>query len=94
MIYLYMGATPNIGSHFTGLSQFVEIDAEHVGGEPVFRGTRVTVKSLFDHLSQGDSLEVFLKDFPGVTRDQAVGALKAAEIGLLEQIWEGIYRVG
>ena len=55
------------------LAQSVERDPARLGGEPVFRGTRVPVKSLFDHLKAGDSLETFLDDFPGVTREQVQG---------------------
>jgi uncharacterized protein (DUF433 family) len=39
-------------------------DPEILGGEPVFAGTRVPVKSLFDHLEAGDSIESFSTDFP------------------------------
>ena len=60
------------------LSKSVEIDPERLGGEPVFRGTRVPVKSLFDHLSAGDSLEAFLDDFPGVTREQVQAVVEVA----------------
>ena len=49
----------------------------------VFRGTRVPVKSLFDHLHAGDSLETFLDDFPGVTREQAQGVIDLAGHQLL-----------
>lgn len=57
-----------------------------LGGEPVFRGTRVPVKSLFDHLSAGDSVQVFLDDFPGVTREQVRTVLDAAGLRLLEEV--------
>ena len=66
------------------LAECVEKDPARLGGEPVFRGTRVPVKSLFDHLSAGDSLEVFLDDFPGVTREQVRTVLDAAGWRLLE----------
>ena len=46
------------------------IDEARLGGEPVFRGTRVPVKALFDYLRAGDSIDVFLDHFPGVRRDQ------------------------
>lgn len=42
----------------------------------MFAGTRVPVKILFDYLEAGDSLEVFLDEFPSVTREQAVAALE------------------
>jgi uncharacterized protein (DUF433 family) len=53
----------------------VHRDPEILGGTPVFVGTRVPVKILFDYLEAGDSLEVFLDEFPSVTREQAVAAL-------------------
>ena len=57
-----------------------------MGGEPVFRGTRVPVKSLFDHLSAGGSVETFLNDFPGVTREQVQIVLEAAGVYLLDEV--------
>ena len=56
----------------------VHRDPEILGGTPVFVGTRVPVKILFDYLEAGDSLEVFLDEFPSVTREQAVAALELA----------------
>jgi len=47
-----------------------------LGGTPVFVGTRVPVKTLYDYLEGGDSLYEFLNDFPSVGRDQAVAALE------------------
>ena len=37
----------------------VSIDPEVLGGTPDFTGTRVPIRSLFDHLEAGDSLEAF-----------------------------------
>ena len=68
------------------LAECVEKDPGRLGGEPVFRGTRVPVKSLFDHLSAGDSVQVFLDDFPGVTREQVRTVLDAAGLRLLEEV--------
>ena len=56
----------------------VHRDPEILGGTPVFVGTRVPVRILFDYLEAGDSLEVFLGEFPSVTREQAVAALELA----------------
>ncbi|HUP44139.1 MAG TPA: DUF433 domain-containing protein [Thermoanaerobaculia bacterium] len=47
-----------------------------MGGEPVFVGTRVPVRSLFGCLEDGLSLDEFLDDFPSVTREQAIAALE------------------
>ena len=68
------------------LSECVEKDPARLGGAPVFRGTRVAVKSLFDHLSAGDSVETFLSDFPGVTREQIHTVLEAAGVYLLDEV--------
>ena len=54
----------------------VRIDPEILGGTPCFTGTRVPVRTLFDHLAAGDSIEVFLDDFPTVSRELAVKVLK------------------
>ena len=54
-------------------------DPEILGGTPVFIGTRVPVRILFEHLEAGDSLEVFLDDFPSVTRELAVQVLEDAK---------------
>ena len=51
---------------------------EILGGTPVFVGTRVWVKNLFDYLEAGDSVDQFLTSFPSVTREQAVAALELA----------------
>jgi uncharacterized protein (DUF433 family) len=57
-------------------SDLIESDAEKLGGTPVFSGTRVPVKNLFDYLEAGDNLEVFLDDFPTVSREQVARVLK------------------
>jgi uncharacterized protein (DUF433 family) len=56
----------------------VHSDPEIVGGTPVFRGTRVPVKNLLDYLAAGDTLDLFLDDFPTVRREQAVAVLELA----------------
>ncbi len=68
------------------LAEWAEKDPEKLGGEPVFRGTRVPVKSLFDHLAAGDSLETFLDDFPGVTREQSRALLEVAWLLLRDEV--------
>jgi uncharacterized protein (DUF433 family) len=56
----------------------VVIDSEIQSGEPVFAGTRVPIKNLFDYLQAGDSLDFFLDQFPSVSRELAVAVLKRA----------------
>jgi len=61
----------------------VVTDPEILGGTPVFVGTRVPVRVLFEHLEAGDSLEVFLQDFPSVSRALAVQVLEDARAAIL-----------
>ena len=56
----------------------VHSDPEVMGGTPVFVGTRVPVQSLFDYLEGGETLNEFLRQFPSVTREQAIAALEVA----------------
>ncbi|MBK7984457.1 MAG: DUF433 domain-containing protein [Candidatus Competibacteraceae bacterium] len=51
---------------------------EILSGVSVFVGTRVPVRSLFDYLEGGDTLEEFLRQFPSVKREQAIAVLDAA----------------
>ncbi len=50
-----------------------------MGGTPVFKGTRVPVKTLWDYLKAGDPLEEFLNDFPSVKREQAIALIERAQ---------------
>jgi uncharacterized protein (DUF433 family) len=59
-------------------------DPEILGGTPVFIGTRVPVRIIFEHLEAGDSLEVFLEDFPSVSRELAIQVLEDAKIALVD----------
>jgi uncharacterized protein (DUF433 family) len=54
-------------------------DPEILGGEPVFAGTRVPIKSLFDHLEAGDSITEFLEGFPSVKREQILALLEESK---------------
>ncbi len=59
-------------------------DPEILGGTPVFEGTRVPVRSLFDHLEAGDSIDEFLEGFPSVRREQVIAVLEESRQQLLE----------
>ena len=58
-----------------------------MGGELVFVGTRVPIKSLFDHLEGGSSIEDFLDGFPSVKREQVIALLKEAKRQALTGLW-------
>ena len=53
-------------------------------GEPCFKGSRTPITILFGHLRAGDPLDVFLEDFPTVSRDQVVAVIDLASRGLLD----------
>jgi uncharacterized protein (DUF433 family) len=58
-------------------------DPAIMSGEPTFRGTRVLVRTLFDYLEAGHSVEHFLEGFPTVTRAMALQALQETKQSLL-----------
>lgn len=58
-------------------------DPEISGGTLVFKGTRVPVQSLFDHLMAGDSIEDFLEGFPSVKRSQVLAVIEDMESEVL-----------
>jgi uncharacterized protein (DUF433 family) len=60
------------------IDSIITVDSEILGGQPVFKGTRVPVETLFDHLEAGISLTDFLTDFPSVSKEQAIELLEAA----------------
>ncbi len=64
------------------INKYITVDPEILGGIPVFKGTRVPVETLFDHLENGISLEEFLDDFPSVGRETAleISKLKKAQL--------------
>jgi uncharacterized protein (DUF433 family) len=54
----------------------ITVDQEILGGTPVFKGTRVPIETLFDHLESGIAIDDFLDDFPTVTKEQVIQVLK------------------
>jgi uncharacterized protein (DUF433 family) len=58
--------------------QIVHADPEILGGTPVFIGTRVPVHALIDFIEGGDTIEDFLENYPGVSREQVVAFLEEA----------------
>jgi uncharacterized protein (DUF433 family) len=61
------------------MAKVIMRDPEILGGEPVFVGTRVPIKSLFDHLEAGDSITEFLEGFPSVKREQILALLEESK---------------
>jgi uncharacterized protein (DUF433 family) len=76
------------------IKELITIDKDILGGQTVFKGTRVPVESLFDHLEAGVSLNDFLDDFPTVSKEQAVALLDLANkifnIKNLDQLYAAV----
>jgi uncharacterized protein (DUF433 family) len=76
------------------IRELITIDNEIQGGQTVFKGTRVPVETLFDHLEAGISLNTFLEDFPTVTKEQAIALLewvnKLFNTKNLDQLYEAV----
>lgn len=54
-------------------------DPAVLGGEPVFAGTRVPIRSLFDHLEAGESIDDFMEGFPAVRREVVLAVLEESK---------------
>ena len=67
------------------LADYIMAYPEILGGEPVFRGTRVPVASLFEHLESDCPLDEFLENFPSVSREAAVAVIMGARELTLER---------
>lgn len=57
----------------------VNIDKDILGGTPVFSGTRVPIKNLFDYLETGENIELFLSDFDTVSKEQVLKVLQISD---------------
>ena len=67
-------------------AQAIVKDPNILGGEPVFRGTRVPFKALIDYLEGGDTLDQFLEQYPSVSRELAIAAIEEAKVSLVSQL--------
>ena len=65
------------------LSRYIWVNKARMSGEPCFKGSRVPIQTLFDHLRAGDPMSEFLDGFPPVTREQAVAVLDLAAMNML-----------
>ena len=65
------------------LDEVVWIDPDRMSGAPCFKGTRVPVQALIDHIEGNATLEEFLEGFPSVTREQAIQFIELAKDNLL-----------
>jgi uncharacterized protein (DUF433 family) len=68
------------------MSGVIVKDRDILGGEPVFRGTRVPFKILMEYLEGGDTLDQFLEQYPSVSRELAVAAIEEARQSLVAHL--------
>ena len=65
------------------IKDLMEVNPEKMSGVPVFAGTRVPIDHLFEYLEKGETLTEFLRQFPSVTHEQALGVLELSKESLL-----------
>jgi len=65
------------------LHEIVWVDPDRLSGEPCFKGTRVPIQALIDHIEDNGTLDEFLEGFPSVTREQAIQFIELAKENLL-----------
>ena len=79
-----IGFAPDQGGRRGDIGErIVTVDAEVMGGAPVFAGTRVPVQTLLDYLEGGETIDDFLEGFPSVSRAHVIRFLKAASRQLI-----------
>jgi len=61
------------------MEKVINVDPEILGGTPVFWGTRVPVKNLFDYLETGETVDDFLRDFETVQQRQAIRVIEMSK---------------
>ncbi|MGD0227540.1 MAG: DUF433 domain-containing protein [Terriglobia bacterium] len=68
------------------LDEIVRVNANVMHGTPCFAGTRVPVQTFLDYIAEGDTLDVFLADFPSVKRQQVTDLLALSQERLVESL--------
>ena len=70
------------------VKEIVNVDPELMGGTPVFRGTRVPVRHLLDHVENNATIDEFISGFPSVTKEQVVALLELMHESILSELLE------
>jgi len=76
------GATHNLKNN----EERIIRDAGICGGEPVFKGTRVTLRTVLASLAGGDSAEDILSDFPSLKPEDIQAAIAFAAASAEEDL--------
>ncbi len=58
------------------IGKIINIDSEILGGTPVFSGTRVPIRNLFDYLEAGKTIDSFIEDFDTIKKEQILQLLE------------------
>lgn len=66
--------------------QRIARDPRVAGGEPVFHGTRVTLRTVLASLAEGDSEKEILADFPSLTPEDVRAAIAFAAASAEEDL--------
>jgi uncharacterized protein (DUF433 family) len=56
----------------------IVIDPNICNGKPTIKGTRITVNSIIEYISAGDSIDDILEGFPNLTREDVEACLRFA----------------
>jgi uncharacterized protein (DUF433 family) len=65
------------------LADVIWIDPDRMSGTPCFKGTRVPIQTLIDHIEGNSTLDDFLEGFPSVSREQAIQFIELAKDNLI-----------
>ena len=68
------------------MNDLITIDPEILGGTPVFCGTRVPVRTMFEYFEDNYTLDEFLECFPSVSREAAVAVLERSRSKVLDDV--------
>lgn len=77
---------PEVLAYMKSITPLVQMEPDILGGMPVFKGTQVPIKRMFDHLLAGKPLDDFLADYPSITPDMAIGVRDSATTLFYEEI--------
>ncbi|WP_229213228.1 MULTISPECIES: DUF433 domain-containing protein [unclassified Duganella] len=81
---------PEVLASMKSITPLVQMEPDILGGMPVFKGTLVPIKRMFDYLLAGKPLDDFLADYPSITRDMAIGVRDSATTLFYEEISKAI----
>jgi len=61
-----------------GAEDRITIDSEILGGKPTIKGTRIPVYLILELLASGMSVNIIIKEYPELTREDVHAALEYA----------------